>query len=409
MTEDMRLLLIQFGDYHAALEARTAGEPETYRAQYYSLDAVDGFIGNGSCTVVCLDLPEQDRRHGAYRIIGGRFMPASSGFAHMIHTQTSARRLVSIAEETNPTHIIVRTPGWVLRCMGTWALRNGVPLLPILADYFPKGSFLHRMRRLKEIRIMNSPQIPLITNHNYPACHTLADAGVQAAKVVPWDWPAVRHPDESPVKNRTGAASPFRILYAGLLLHAKGVGDLIQAAALSVREHPDLVVDICGDGPDRQQLEQQVQESGLARHVHFHGKVPNITVLALMQQADAVAVPSRPTYPEGLPNVIYEALETRTPLLAANHPSFMGRLHDDNGCLLFPCGDATALARTISRIRQPELYARLSAGTLEAWEGIQCPVTFGELIMQWRQWTVDGGPIPCLQHSLQPDSGQGVR
>lgn len=393
-----RAMILQFGDYPAALRAREEGLPENYRAQFYSLDAMDAFVGDGHSLTICLDLPAQEHQKGRRRIVGDRFMPQGSGLAYRLRALRSARRLITLAEAFAPTCMIVRTPGWALAALGGWALRRRVPVLPLLADYYPAGGLFTRLRRAGEIAVLRHPLTAVAANHNYPASRSLAAAGVPAAKIVPWDWPPVRHPSSFPQREGPAPDEPLRLLYAGLLLHSKGVGDLIRAAAML---GPKAVLDICGDGPDSESLHALIRDSGCAGTITTHGRLPNVRVVELMRAAHAVVVPSRPAYPEGMPNVVYEAWETRTPLICSDHPSFQGRLENGRGCLVFPAGDASALAERATRLRDENAYAALSRTTLAAWEAIQCPVTFGDLLTQWGQWLTDRAPLPCLAHSLK--------
>lgn len=72
-------------------------------------------------------------------------------------------------------------------------------------------------------------------------------------------------------------------------------------------------------------------------------------------------VPSRHTYPEGLPNVIYEGLASRTPLVLSDHPAFLGRVAHETAGLVFAAGDPGSLAATLVRLsRSHDLYHRLS-------------------------------------------------
>lgn len=391
-------MILQFGDYHAALAARRAGLPENYRAQYYSLDAVDAFVGDGRCLTVCLDLPPQEHDEGRRRIVNGRFMPQGSGLAYRLRALRSARRLTTLAETFAPTCMIVRTPGWVLSALGGWALRRRIPVLPLLADYYPAGGLFARLRRAGEIAVLRHPLTVVAANHNYPASRSMAAAGVPAAKVVPWDWPPTRRPASFPERPVPTPEAPLRLLYVGLLLHSKGVGDLIQATAMLGRS---VVLDLCGEGPDGDALRALARELGCAAAVTVHGQVSNQRVVDLMRAAHAVVVPSRPAYPEGLPNVVYEAWETRAPIICSDHPSFRGRIENGRGCLIFPAADAAALADRVTRLRDEGVYAALTRTTIAAWEAIQCPVTFGDLLAQWRRWLMDGTPPPCLAHSLE--------
>ena len=113
-----------------------------------------------------------------------------------------------------------------------------------------------------------------------------------------------------------------------------------------------------------------------------------------MRGADAVVIPSRHEYPEGLPLTIYEALAARTPIIASDHPMFRGALVDEESALIFPETNIVSLASAIARLSTDHsLYRRLSANSERAWQALQLHVTWGDLMERWladtpidRQW-----------------------
>jgi glycosyltransferase involved in cell wall biosynthesis len=112
--------------------------------------------------------------------------------------------------------------------------------------------------------------------------------------------------------------------------------------------------------------------------------IANEDVPVTMRAADAVIIPSRHEYPEGLPLTIYEALAARTPIIASDHPMFRGALAHEETALVFPAGDVGALADAIRRLTtDAALYALLSENSERAWEALQLPVAWGELIERW--------------------------
>jgi glycosyltransferase involved in cell wall biosynthesis len=103
-----------------------------------------------------------------------------------------------------------------------------------------------------------------------------------------------------------------------------------------------------------------------------------------MREADVVVIPSRHEYPEGLPLTIYEALAARTPIIASDHPMFLGPLTHEQSAVIFPGANADALASAIRRLADDAtLYAKLSANSKQAWQALQLPVSFGDLLEKW--------------------------
>ena len=89
----------------------------------------------------------------------------------------------------------------------------------------------------------------------------------------------------------TGSArppGPFRLGYVGRLELHKGVGLLVDALV----GIEDVHLDIYGDGPERQNLESQTVQLGLAERVRFRGFAPYAALPDLYRGFDALAVPS---------------------------------------------------------------------------------------------------------------------
>src|SRR5690606_10997494 len=135
----------------------------------------------------------------------------------------------------------------------------------------------------------------------------LLDAGISSDKVTAWDFPASTSPHERLPKPH---ATDRRVIYVGALSRAKGVSDLIEAAAILDRMAKPIFVDLSGGG-DIEQLSQLSRSKGLGDKVQFKGLIENSKIIQAMADADVVVVPSRHEYSEGLPLTIYEALCSR--------------------------------------------------------------------------------------------------
>ena len=113
------------------------------------------------------------------------------------------------------------------------------------------------------------------------------------------------------------------------------------------------------------------------------GRVSNGDVQRLMREHDAVVVPSRSSYAEGLPMAIYEGLCSRSPLIISSHPMFVPALGQQDGVLMFEEGKPESLAQAIASLQDAAVYRRVSQGSAAAWESIQVPLKSGELLTRW--------------------------
>jgi colanic acid/amylovoran biosynthesis glycosyltransferase len=130
-----------------------------------------------------------------------------------------------------------------------------------------------------------------------------------------------------------------RIVHVARLVEKKGTSDLIAAVDGLRRELPDVRLDVLGDGPLRGELERQVRELGIERHVVFAGATPHAAVLQAVRDAAVVAVPSvtaRSGDTEGLPQVVLEAGALGRPVVGTVHAGIPEAVDDGTTGLLVP-------------------------------------------------------------------------
>jgi glycosyltransferase involved in cell wall biosynthesis len=135
---------------------------------------------------------------------------------------------------------------------------------------------------------------------------------------------------------------------------------LIDAVAVCVREGFDLRLLLVGDGKHRSELEARAAAGGLADRVEFLGQLPaGGAVAAQLDRSDVFVLPS---YQEGLPRAMIEAMARALPCIGSTVGGIPELLAPED---LVPPGDVAALARTIREIvGDPERRARMSARNL---------------------------------------------
>jgi glycosyltransferase involved in cell wall biosynthesis len=181
----------------------------------------------------------------------------------------------------------------------------------------------------------------------------------------------------------------MRLFYAGRIQDAKGIGECLEAVKRLRERGVAASLDAAGAG-EVERYQAMARGLGIAEHVRFLGRIPHRTVVEEMHRHDAVLVPSRHDYPEGLPLTIYDAYCSRSPLVASDHPMFRRQVIDQETALVFRAADPESLASCVARLAADSaLYARLSASSLRAWERIQIPVRWGDLLERWLRDTVE--------------------
>jgi glycosyltransferase involved in cell wall biosynthesis len=289
-------------------------------------------------------------------------------------------KLLRALQRLRADHLILGAP---LPLVIGWALARGIRTLPLFADSFLAEGTKARIKFGLLRTLLNNRRIDWVSNHNLAASLDLVRIGIDPRKVLPFDWPVLISPADRPAKE-LGTRAEFRLIYVGQVTEPKGVGDLIEAIAL-LRAKPggrQWSATIVGghDGT----LARKVEALGLSSAITFLGPVSHDRVVPLMNEHDAVVVPSRHEYPEGLPMTLYEGLCSRTPIVCSDHPMFRMKLRDGQGAMVFRASSPTDLADKVRALSaDPQLYAKLSQGADVAAAAFSCPLKYHELIGRW--------------------------
>lgn len=369
----MRLLIVQFaGDYRETVQRFAQGGGETYYAQKYSVDAVAEMGKNiEEVAVLCCLTAEnyQEILPNGVRAIG-------AGFQQKINV----KKLIELIQIQNPTHLVVRTP---IQEIFQWAIRNKVKTLATLADSFSTKGFHNKIRNFRLVKTLNNNQIEWIGNHGINSCRSLQKIGVNPNKIIPWDWPATITPDSFSPKILSVTENPRNLIFVGSVSASKGIGDVLAAVAQLKAKKLPVHLKIVGVGETNLFL-AQAKQLKIEECVTFLGRVENQDVVHLMRKADLVLIPSRHEYPEGFPMTIYEALCSRTPIIASDHPMFQNFLIHGVNAMIFPAMNSNALAEIIEKVlSDATLYNSLSLAAPEAWKQLQIPVKWADMINRW--------------------------
>ena len=116
-------------------------------------------------------------------------------------------------------------------------------------------------------------------------------------------------------------------------------------ALACVRQRQEIVGILCGEGPQRSELEVLRHQLGLDADVHFTGHLPAASVWALMKKA-AVFI-SLSAY-EGCPNAVIEAMACGCPVVISDIPAHREIL--DESCAVFV--DPANIQQTADTIMQ---------------------------------------------------------
>lgn len=149
------------------------------------------------------------------------------------------------------------------------------------------------------------------------------------------------------------------ILFLGHLYREKGVFELIDAVARLAPERPGLNVVIAGAGRERDNLMAHARSLGLDdRTVQLPGWIGPDRKAELLASAAVFALPS---YEEGLPLALLEAMAVGVPIVATAVGGIPDAVVDERDGLLIEPRDVDGLTDALARVLDDDaLAARLS-------------------------------------------------
>lgn len=167
-----------------------------------------------------------------------------------------------------------------------------------------------------------------------------------------------------PVKDRTVLRTQLQlptkkliVLYVGAFKRAKGVYDLIQAFSSILKHRSDIVLRFCGAGIEHEGMVEHIHQEGLEYAIQLSGVVKPKNMHHWMQAADCLVLPS---YSEGMPNVVMEAMACGLPVVATGVGGLPGAVGDCEGVILVKPGEVAMLIDAIARVcSDPELRSKM--------------------------------------------------
>nr|AZY91876.1 glycosyltransferase [Lactococcus lactis] len=152
---------------------------------------------------------------------------------------------------------------------------------------------------------------------------------------------------------------PFTVLFMGVLIKRKGVADLINAIYLLNKENKldNVRLVIAGSGAEEAELKAMCTQLVLDNYIEFSGWTAGEKKEKLFRESQMLVLPS---YNEGLPIAILEAISCGMPVVATNVGDISSAVIDgENGYLIEP-GDVLAIKQAIEKIVwDPEVFNKM--------------------------------------------------
>ncbi|ASJ74974.1 glycosyltransferase family 4 protein [Granulosicoccus antarcticus] len=249
------------------------------------------------------------------------------------------------------THLLAASAGFARR----W---TGLPVTTKISGFYEfEGGVLDQRRRFMPLNFLirlGLKQVDFVQTISDQTREKLLDAGFrnEQIKFVP-NGIDTSNPPVQPL-----ASDVLTIGYCGRLREVKGVHVLLDAFALLLENNPHqkLQLSIAGSGETSAALLKQADSLGIGENIHWLGLVEETG--PFFQNLDIYVQPS---FAEGLPNSVMEAMVEQRPVVASDIGGNNDLVEQDVTGLLFPPGDAGMLAEQIQRlIDEPVLRASVA-------------------------------------------------
>jgi glycosyltransferase involved in cell wall biosynthesis len=167
------------------------------------------------------------------------------------------------------------------------------------------------------------------------------------------------------------------LLFVGRLSDGKGLYDLLDSVE-RLREDIPFKLLVAGDGPLADELADRIESKGLDNIVTLLGYREDVP--ELMVSADVLVLPS---YREGTPRVITEALAAGTPVVSTNIAGIPEQVDDGVTGYLVEPGDIETLTDRLRRLlsdkNKIEMKSERAANSVAKFDRDQAQTAYGDL------------------------------
>jgi len=187
------------------------------------------------------------------------------------------------------------------------------------------------------------------------------------------------------------APTPWRLVTAGRLTPNKNQQTIVRAIPEIVAAGLDVRLDVLGDGPRRDALEQLARDLGVAERVRFRGTVDHAEVMAAFAEADLNLLSTKQ---EGYGKVLLESMVHGTVPVFGESPVADEVSGGGTRGVVFPPDDPSVLAREVVALLSDRERWLGMARAARAYSAEVTLEAFEERVREMleRHWHVDLGP-----------------
>lgn len=177
-----------------------------------------------------------------------------------------------------------------------------------------------------------------------------------------------------PLPNRSSCVG-----YIGRMNAEKGVQNFVKALPAVLHDHKDLQVFIGGEGPLKQKITTLLEKEELLACTHLKSWVPHEDLPKYLNGIRLLVIPS---YTEGLPNIMLEAMACGTPVLATPVGAIPDVIQDGKTGFILDDNSPDGITRGVKRaLNSPDLE-RIAVNGRKI---IEERYTFNKTVERWRK------------------------
>lgn len=231
-------------------------------------------------------------------------------------------------------------------------LHHYVPLLPRSVMRFVARRFtVSQCKDLKALVVPSQAMQAALTDYGVQCPMHIIPTGLELGRLGHGDGPAFRR--------KLGIAPDQpTLVHVGRIAHEKNIDFLFRMLVLLLRQVPNAVMIVAGEGPALKHCREYVEALGLSSHVRFVGYLSRDAELLDCYQAGDLFVFSSRTETQGL--VLLEAMALGVPVVSTAYMGTLDILRPERGAVIAPDDEAGFSALVAGLLADPKRRQRLS-------------------------------------------------
>ncbi len=146
------------------------------------------------------------------------------------------------------------------------------------------------------------------------------------------------------------------LLYVGRIVFDKGLFELVDATKKLIENGFSVHLNLIGGGTDLEKLQAYVRSNSLEDKVSFHGMISDLNELKMVYLENDIFV--LPSYHEGFPRVLYEAMMMHMPIVTTFVGSICHLMKDKENCLEIKVQNTESIVEKITLLIKNRFLAQ---------------------------------------------------